>query len=159
MQFAIQNRNSVSVPDGIPIVNIGKLVAMVSRAEPPERTPFGARLVAAREHAGLNHPEAARRIGRTQSTIAEAETKGKGCTWLASAARAYGVDPYWLETGKGQMLTGAQPVAVEWPFETIKPDRWAALSERQKGRIEQATLELIEQIEGESGKLPAQLAA
>jgi transcriptional regulator with XRE-family HTH domain len=131
---------------------------MAKRTTPTTRTSFGLRLVQAREHAQLSQPEAAKRIGKSQSTIAEAETIGNGCTWLASAARAYGVDPYWLETGEGKMLGAGSPASAAWPFHDIAPDQWAGLSERHKGRLEQSVLDAIAKIHGESGK-PAHRSA
>lgn len=37
-----------------------------------------------------------------------------------------------------------------WPFESVDQDRWERLSERQKGRVEDAMLKAIEMIESEN---------
>lgn len=68
-----------------------------------ERTPFGRRLVKAREAAGLTQEEAAKAIGMAQSTLGEAETSGKRSGYASQLAELYRVNAVWLTTGKGQM--------------------------------------------------------
>lgn len=67
------------------------------------------------------------------------------------AARIFKVNPDWLATGVGSKTL---PTAVEsqpvWEFETVDVSRWAALSERQKGRIEKAINDELDAIERES---------
>lgn len=46
----------------------------------------------------------------------------------------------------------AAKVRTPWPFESIDPARFEALSERQKGRVEQALEGFIAAVEAESGK-------
>jgi transcriptional regulator with XRE-family HTH domain len=71
--------------------------------------PFGARLRAARQHAGLSTTALAQLVGTTQSTLATAELTGQGSTFVCRIARVCGVNPYWLETGDEEMLSDAIP--------------------------------------------------
>lgn len=67
------------------------------------RSAFGARLYAARRHAGLSQAVLAGKVGMSQSTLAEAETTAQGSAKTAQLAHATGVDSHWLATGQGQM--------------------------------------------------------
>ena len=68
------------------------------------RTNFGERLFKARKHAGLTQVELAKLAGIAQSTMTEAETTANGSTKVMQLAKATGVNPDWLATGKGEML-------------------------------------------------------
>lgn len=48
---------------------------------------------------------AAKTVGMSQGTYAELEKSGNGSSFTVSLAKAYGVNPEWLETGRGEMLT------------------------------------------------------
>lgn len=67
-------------------------------------TEYGARLRAARKHAGLTQVEASKKTGIPQSTISTAEREGQGSADTPVYAKAYGVDAHWLATGDGDML-------------------------------------------------------
>lgn len=82
------------------------------------RTAFGARLVAARKHAGLRQIPAAKEAGMAQSTLAELEMDGQGSSYTTQLASLYGVNSTWLATGKGQMLGG---VAEPAPLQAVPP--------------------------------------
>jgi phage repressor protein C with HTH and peptisase S24 domain len=63
------------------------------------------RVKAARKFAGLTQGELAERIGIKQASISDLERgKSASSSYNASIARACGVNPYWLETGQGEML-------------------------------------------------------
>lgn len=71
------------------------------------RSEFGARLYAARKHAGLTQVALAKAAGMSQSTLQEAETTGLKSTYTAQLAAACGVSPQWLATGDGSPDTTA----------------------------------------------------
>jgi len=72
------------------------------KMEKEERTPFGRRLLDARESAGYTQEDAAKAVGmRSQSTLAEAEISGKRSGFTPQLAALYGVSASWLATGKG----------------------------------------------------------
>lgn len=73
-----------------------KVIAMSSR-----RTEFGKRLVQARKTVGLTQKELADRVGIAQSSLSSSETIHESSTHTAQLARALGVNPEWLATGKG----------------------------------------------------------
>lgn len=63
------------------------------------------RIKAARKHAKLTQAALADAVGIKQASISELETgKSQSSTFNATIAKACGVDPVWLETGRGQML-------------------------------------------------------
>lgn len=63
---------------------------------------IGQRIKAARKAAGISQADLAQRVGIKQPTLSDLENDmSKGSTKLASIAKALGVRPYWLETGKG----------------------------------------------------------
>ncbi len=67
------------------------------------RTKFGARMLAAREQAGLTQLEVRARLKISQGTISELENSANGSSRVAEFAALYKVDPMWLATGKGEM--------------------------------------------------------
>jgi transcriptional regulator with XRE-family HTH domain len=104
------------------------------------------------------------------------QTKSLRADTLRNAAWYLGVNRDWLATGQGEpgdwepgsALRGSLKRAVEaleaeatiqaapattppasWPLEGISRDRWAALTERQKGRVEAAALVELRLIEAE----------
>lgn len=81
---------------------------------PIERTPFGERLLAARKHSKLSQEELAKRVGLSQSALAEAERTGQGSTKTLQIAAATGVDPQWLATGLGHMVSRVQEDAPHY---------------------------------------------
>src|SRR5690554_7083122 len=63
------------------------------------------RVKAARKHAKLTQAALADAVGIKQASISELETgKSQSSTYNATIAKACGVDPVWLETGRGRML-------------------------------------------------------
>lgn len=63
------------------------------------------RIKRARKHAGLVQQQLASLTGITQASISELETgKSQASSYSASIAKACGVDPLWLETGRGEMI-------------------------------------------------------
>jgi transcriptional regulator with XRE-family HTH domain len=70
--------------------------------ENQDSTSFGTRLKWARKKAKLTQIAAAKKIGMSQGTLAELENEGKGSSYTAALAALYGVDSYWLATGKGE---------------------------------------------------------
>lgn len=95
-----QYRNPESHASGFPIYNRDTL----SGVKNEDRSEFGRRLVAAREHAGLTQKEVASRVGMSQGTLGEAERIGQGSSFTSQIAKACGVSAEWLATGKGEMI-------------------------------------------------------
>ncbi len=110
---------------------------------------LGSRLKKAREQRELSQPALARLAGVSQGTIGniEAGIRG-GASSLAMIAAALQVRYEWLRDGDGPM----ELPAAYWPFETVDLARFEALSERQKGRIEQAVSDALAAVEADSGK-------
>lgn len=81
---------------------------------------IGSRVKQARKAAKMTQAELAARTGLNQSSISDLEVgKSQGTTFVASLASAMGVNPLWLETGKGSMLvesTVAAPDTADDPF-------------------------------------------
>lgn len=77
------------------------------------RTEYGARLYAARKHAGLTQTAIAKLVGMSQSGYAEAETTGLTSTYTAQLAAACGVSPQWLATGEGPMASDGKEALPE----------------------------------------------
>lgn len=69
------------------------------------------RFKAARKYAGITQRDLADLLGITQATISEIETgKTSSTSYCARAAAICGVNPLWLEAGKGEML----PIKAEY---------------------------------------------
>lgn len=63
------------------------------------------RIKKARKHAKLSQKQLATNIGITQPSLSELETgKSQSTSYIASIAKACGVDAFWLESGQGNML-------------------------------------------------------
>lgn len=100
-----------------------------------ERTPFGQRLFDAREAAELTQDQAAKAVGMSQGTLAEAEISGKRSGYTSQLAELYGVIPTWLATGKGPrkglintyLDSVAQPKVTEPHADYIPIKRFAPL--------------------------------
>lgn len=71
-----------------------------------EVTEFGARLSAARLHAGKTRKEVCAALELGNSTVHDAETIALGSKHTPRFARLFGVSAHWLATGQGQMLDG-----------------------------------------------------
>lgn len=95
---------------------------MTTREE--NRTPFGARLAAARKHAGLSQGALAKAVGMAQSTLAEAERGAHGSAKTTLIAARTGVDAHWLATGQGVMLPAIRHLSDDsgtYQLERTKP--------------------------------------
>ena len=102
---------------------------------------------------GLTQNDLAERAGLSQGTVGNiANGIRGGLPSLPAIADALDVRYRWLRFGEEPMT----PPPLAWPFESLSPDRFARLTERQKGEVERAMLDAIETIEARSGK---QLAA
>jgi phage repressor protein C with HTH and peptisase S24 domain len=96
---------------GTPVLNVNRFSGFV----PSDNTgmSIGSRIKQARKHSGLTQAQLASKTGLNQSTISDLEVgKSHGSSFVASMAAALGVDPLWLESGKGQML---QSVVISTP--------------------------------------------
>lgn len=110
---------------------------------------LASRLKQAREDRRLSQPALAKLAGVSQGTIGNIESGLRnGASSLALIAGALKVRYEWLRDGEGEMNLLSQ----NWPFEAVPHARIEALSERHKGRIEQAILDALLSIESESGK-------
>jgi phage repressor protein C with HTH and peptisase S24 domain len=95
------NRNS----DLVPTDNIGMSI--------------GTRIREARRAAKLTQKALAQKVGMAQASLSELETgESAGTTLVASLAAALGVNPLWLETGKGSMV----PVQAPSPDPDVDED-------------------------------------
>ena len=98
---------------GTPVLEVNRFSGLV----PSDNTgmSIGARVKQARKAAKMTQIELARRTGLNQSTISDLEVgKSQGTTFVASLASAMGVNPLWLETGKGSMsIDLASPVETD----------------------------------------------
>lgn len=66
------------------------------------------RIKQARKHARLTQKELSKKIGITQPSLSELETgKSLSTSYIASIARACGVDPFWLESGHSKITSNA----------------------------------------------------
>ncbi len=113
-----------------------------------ERTEFGERVFKARKFAGLTQIDLAKLAGIAQSTLTEAETVANGSTRVMQIAKATGVNPEWLATGKGEMLPIEQRSPALPPVAAQEPR--TSYSAFSSGRLSVATLiqqlgELLEQ--------------
>ncbi|AWH25759.1 S24 family peptidase [Stenotrophomonas sp. YAU14D1_LEIMI4_1] len=84
-------------------------------------TTLAERLAAAIAHAQITKAELARRVGISAPSVNgwfSGKSKFLRGENLLAAAKALGVDQTWLATGKGQMLSGAEPVEWVAPSET-----------------------------------------
>lgn len=68
------------------------------------RSEFGERLLHARKHAKKTQVQTANAVGMSQGSYAELEKIGQGSTFTVAIAKFFGVNPEWLESGKGGML-------------------------------------------------------
>lgn len=108
-------RHTDYLASGFPIDGVSTLSAMRSK---DDRSDFGKRLVAAREHAGLTQKSAAKGI-MSQSTLAELERTGQGSSHTVALAARCGVRAEWL--ANGDLPMEAQPNT-----EADRPDSAAA---------------------------------
>lgn len=113
------------IPDmnasGFPIIPCDRLPPM-AKTKPSsgrERTPYGARLLAARKAAGLTQTELAKKAECPLSTIAEAETTGAGSTYTAQLAHALGVNALWLATGSGEREIATPTSGTQMAFSDL----------------------------------------
>lgn len=96
----------------------------------------------------LTQTELAKAAGVSQGTVGNiAAGIRTGLQSLPVIADALGVRYRWLRFGEEPM----EAPPLSWPFEAISADRFAALTERQKGEVERAILEAISSIEVRAG--------
>lgn len=97
------------------------------------------RLTFAREAKQLTQAQLAKTAGVASGTIGMLEA-GRRLTArkIVGIAGVLGVRVQWLAEGIGPMRDGEAPQGHQWPFEGISPEAWAALSERQRGAVEDA---------------------
>lgn len=91
-----------------------------------------------------------RRIGYTNGGYLREVLSGKKPTREALIDRVHAVIPGWFSA----LLVSAAPAPNDWPFEALTRARFAKLTPRQQGRVEQALLDLVERIERESTSTP-----
>ncbi|WP_369326528.1 helix-turn-helix domain-containing protein [Alcaligenes nematophilus] len=94
---------------------------------------IGARIAQHREAKGLNQSELARQLGVTPQSVQKWESGGAPRTKRLQEIAAI------LGVRVADLVGGSRPKSaddVEWPFDKIRPDEWASLSDKDKGRIE-----------------------
>lgn len=78
------------------------------------------RIRQARKLAGMTQMDLAAKSGLKQSTISDLEVgKSQGSTSVASLAQAMGVNPLWLESGKGPMTINGDAEPGINPFQAV----------------------------------------
>jgi len=105
-------------------------------------TEYGKRLKLARKHAGLTQKELAPMSGMSQSNLSELETISHRSGYTTQLAQACGVDPHWLATGDGEMLS-IQTAAAPNELKVRRQDIPAHGSTRQ---VVQAMAALIDEM-------------
>jgi len=98
-----------------------------------DRKSIGERIAHYREAAGLNQSELARRLGVTPQSVQKWESGG------APRTRRLEQIAETLEIPVGNLVgrpSESAKTAGEWPFERFTLEDWAALSERDKGKVE-----------------------
>lgn len=103
-----------------------------------------------------HHKEALDQDGQPSATWLAARTGKKVSYWsdvlrIGTSGKSFGASSARATEDALKM----SPLYLEgsgWPFESVDQDRFDKLSERQKGRVEQALSDIIAAIESESGK-------
>jgi len=108
--------------NGTPIVKFSRLFLMGRRSE-RERTPFGQRMLEARETAELTQVAVCEQLGISQSTLSELETDANSSGRTTEFAMLYGCNPHWLATGEGSPEWPAQRGGQHW----VSSSDWALL--------------------------------
>lgn len=139
-------RNSGSLPNGKPIVNIGRLISMAGAPTPRSRTPFGQRMFDARMASKLSQIEVCNKLSISQSTLSDAERVANGSSHTPRFAALYGVHARWLATGEGPRPVEAKP--PPWPLHRISPEQWENLPDRWRGAIEDAAVAKLRELRG-----------
>lgn len=86
---------------GLPLVNIGKVIAMPRKKSDRERSAFGQRMFLARERSGLTQMEVRALLGVSQGTLSQLEGTAASSGRVVEFAKLYDVDSTWLATGEG----------------------------------------------------------
>lgn len=106
---------------------------------------YGSRLKQALASAGRDRAALAAELGVSVQAVGQVVTGGRSGTqtFTASnnvkAARFLNVDPHWLATGEGEMVT-----TNVWPFDLLSPDHVRKLSIKQRAMVEKFALDLLE---------------
>jgi transcriptional regulator with XRE-family HTH domain len=115
------------------------------------KTGIAQRMVEARGQ--RSQQDIATAAGVSQSTIGNIEAgERKRPRELLRIAAALGVSPVWLETGEGDPQDAGPP--PEWPFELLSREQWLALTERQRGAVENAALDVYKGLMAGAAKAP-----
>ena len=97
-----------------------------------ERTPFGQRLLTARQRKGLTQKQVETRIGISQSNLGALELRGTGSAYTVALALLYDVNPVWLAMGIPPM-TGERS-APKW-LTDLTEDEMTAVEHYVEGLI------------------------
>ncbi len=111
---------------------------------------FAERLRYARDLRGLSQQELARACGLSQSAISSYESSNrKSPHKLLVLAQALKVNIYWLSRGQGNIEPDPEPArnfGENWPFVSIDPQRYKALSEKNRQVVEKTLAALIDSL-------------
>ena len=108
-------------------------------------TEYGKRLKLARKHAGLTQKELAPLAGMSQSNLSELETISHRSGYTTQLAQACCVDPHWLATGDGEMLSTQNTQTATAPNE-LKVRRQDIPAHGSTRQVVQAMAALIEEL-------------
>lgn len=101
----------------------------------------------------MTQMDVTKRLGIAQATLSELERTAHGSTHTAQFAALYRCSPVWLATGEGpQDVLEPAEVGGAWPLQLISEKRWMALTERERGAVEMAALEVLERLEAARAK-------
>lgn len=131
---------------------------------------FKERLQAAMTHAQMDRTTLAKRLKVTRVAIDKAldgRSKSMTAENCAQTARMLKVSHFWLATGIGEMHAKMEYPAptkpdahtvseayapYDWPLQTIRPQEYQRLSERQQGQIEGQIRAMLDAIDDKSGR-------
>ena len=117
----------------------------------------GARVRYWREQRGIKRSELAKAVGMSYSMLADLENdRAKGATKLHLIAAHLRLNPYYLETDKGEpeaeFAQEAPAPAQEWPFPEIPRGKLDQLSGIERKYLGMKLQEILDEIESERRK-------
>jgi len=123
----------------------------------PNLDSVGRRIRWWREYRKMSQGELAKGVKISQGTLSDLENdRQAGSGKLHLMAAKLGLNPHYLETGKGEPEADfpqePQSEPVDWPFESISPAKLAKLNMIERSYAETKLLEALAEIEAERRK-------
>jgi transcriptional regulator with XRE-family HTH domain len=114
---------------------------------------IGSRIKETRKFRGMSQKDLAAKIGIKQPSLSELETgESTGTTYLARIASVLGVNPLWLETGKGSRdaadapASGSMAGMLELKAETASELKMLVVYRSANDREREAIDDVVEQM-------------